>query len=250
MIDINTDCLLEEDQSEIFEAFSESTWQQRLFLFREAIAQRYGFVNSTTDKSSQPSSAIFSTFHQYVHATGNMFLLIPTQMKEELKGIQVKYFVKDVSEVLDCKNEPFFFQGIKGRQSVVAGYESGSLKRQRKSHVHHDSIGTDQDESINYSRELSDKKPSYDHSQTGFLWSWNFMISRKWKMTANTGATGDIPFMDKMLEDFRAFCRNDQDRLRRFWKQCWDVHNLSNEVQDAMILDHKAVQNQEKLSEF
>ena len=157
LIDINTDCLLEEDQSEIFEAFPESTWQQRLFLFREAIAQRYGFVNSTTDKSSQPSSAIFSTFHQYVHATGNMFLLIPTQMKEELKGIQ----------------------GIKGRQSVVAGYESGSLKRQRKSHIHHDSIGTDQDESINYSRELSDKKPSYDHSQTGFLWSWNFMISRK-----------------------------------------------------------------------
>ena len=108
LIDINTDCLLEEDQSEIFEAFPESTWQQRLFLFREAIAQRYGFVNSTTDKSSQPSSAIFSTFHQYVHATGNMFLLIPTQMKEELKGIQAIYFVQDVLEVLDFKNEPFF----------------------------------------------------------------------------------------------------------------------------------------------
>ena len=38
---------------------------------------------------------------------------------------------------------------------------------------------------------------------------------------SNTGATGDIEFMDKMLADFRAFCRNDDNRLKSFWDECW-----------------------------
>ena len=43
----------------------------------------------------------------------------------------------------------------------------------------------------------------YEHDESGFLWSWNFMISKRWKNISNTGATGDIPFMDKILADFR-----------------------------------------------
>jgi len=47
------------------------------------------------------------------------------------------------------------------------------------------------------------------------------MISKRWKQISNTGATGDIGFMDKMLLDFRAFCRNEDDRLKIFWNECW-----------------------------
>ena len=43
----------------------------------------------------------------------------------------------------------------------------------------------------------------YEHDESGFLWSWNFMISKRWKNISNTGATGDIAFMDKLLADFR-----------------------------------------------
>ena len=43
----------------------------------------------------------------------------------------------------------------------------------------------------------------YEHDESGFLWSWNFMISKRWKNISNTGATGDISFMDKLLADFR-----------------------------------------------
>ena len=43
----------------------------------------------------------------------------------------------------------------------------------------------------------------YEHDESGFLWSWNFMISKRWKNISNTGATGDIQFMDKLLADFR-----------------------------------------------
>ena len=55
------------------------------------------------------------------------------------------------------------------------------------------------------------------------------------------GATGDIAFMDKILEDFRSFCRNDHDRLREFWKNCWDAHNKSNGVEEAHDSILKAV---------
>ena len=39
------------------------------------------------------------------------------------------------------------------------------------------------------------------------------MISKRWKKISNTGATGDIAFMDKLLADFRKFCNNEENRL-------------------------------------
>jgi len=187
-IELNTDCLLGEDSKgcSLFEEFPESSREQRLFLFREAIAYRFGFVNSTTDRSQQPSSAMFSTDHQYIHCTGNMFLLIPTQFQSQT-GIQ----------------------GFKGRSL------NATEGNRKISEANNDNI---------FTRHLSETKPAYDHSETGFLWSWNFMISRKWKTTSNTGATGEIAFMDEMLADFRAFCRNDDQRLSKFWQECQDEH--------------------------
>ncbi|XP_023323808.1 uncharacterized protein LOC111697901 [Eurytemora carolleeae] len=68
----------------------------------------------------------------------------------------------------------------------------------------------------------------YEQGETGFLWSWNFMISKKWKNMSVTGATGDIGFMDKVLLDFRKFCSNDDGRLEQFWEQCLDSQHLQD----------------------
>ena len=66
----------------------------------------------------------------------------------------------------------------------------------------------------------------YEHDETGFLWSWNFMISKRWKNISNTGATGEIPFMDKLLADFRRFCNNEDNRLVNYWDECWEqIHS-------------------------
>ena len=81
-------------------------------------------------------------------------------------------------------------------------------------------------ETENISRHMDLNKPTYDHSETGFLWSWNFTISKRWKDISKTGATGDIAFMDKMLADFRAFCANQDNRLKDFWDDCWS-HKLT-----------------------
>lgn len=47
----------------------------------------------------------------------------------------------------------------------------------------------------------------------GFLWCWNYMITKRWK----TNVTGDEHSMRKIMEDFKAFCSNDKNRLREFW---------------------------------
>jgi hypothetical protein len=50
-------------------------------------------------------------------------------------------------------------------------------------------------------------------NKTGFLWSWNFMSSKRWR----SPNTGDESFQDKMLADFRQFCANENNRLTEFW---------------------------------
>ena len=57
------------------------------------------------------------------------------------------------------------------------------------------------------------------------MWSWNYMLSKRWK----TPPTGDEQFMTKILNDFRAFCSNADDRLKTFWDNCWNevLQNVS-----------------------
>ena len=59
------------------------------------------------------------------------------------------------------------------------------------------------------------RKPFYFESETflGFLWSWNFMLGKKWRSLY----TGDESFQDNMLTDFRLFCSNKDGRLQKFF---------------------------------
>lgn len=60
------------------------SWDQRLLLLREEIAFSFGFVGSVTDRSLvSNSSDQFSVDHQYVHCSGNMFLLIPVRIQPQ-----------------------------------------------------------------------------------------------------------------------------------------------------------------------
>lgn len=48
------------------------------------------------------------------------------------------------------------------------------------------------------------------------------MVSRRWK--SSNPATGDEQFQNKLLEDFRYFCSNKDERLSNFWKSCKEEH--------------------------
>ena len=60
-------------------------------------------------------------------------------------------------------------------------------------------------------------KPFYAESEAfiGFLWSWNFMLGKKWR----SQFTGDESFQDNMLADFRVFCANQDGRLQAFFNE-------------------------------
>jgi len=139
---------------------------------REAIARKFGFVPCVPNARLRREDGRFSTKNQYVHYSGNMFLLIPAAIELQ--------------------------RGIQG-------------------------VGVEREEAAEdlkvISKSISGRRPVYDHSKTGFLWSWNFMASRRWRNICNTGATGNIAFMDKMLLDFRAFCANEDGRLEAFAKE-------------------------------
>ena len=54
----------------IYIEFREDTYAQRLFLFQEAILQRFGFVPCLSENTEND--------RQYVHITGNVFILVPS----------------------------------------------------------------------------------------------------------------------------------------------------------------------------
>jgi len=194
-VPLNTECL-REGRQHLFSMFPEESWDYRLFLFREEIVRRFGFISSVTDPKQQLSSATFSTTHQYIHCTGNMFVLIPTTL-----------------EVSSNKTLglPLGIQGMNTKEPPNRNRETDD----------------ETDSGALISRHLTGASPlMYGEGETGFLWSWNFMISKKWKSMSVTGATGDIAFMDKMLADFRRFCRNDECRLKEFWDECWQINDL------------------------
>jgi len=194
-VPLKIECLRDGNRH-MFSMFEEKSWDHRLFLFREAIVKRFGFISCVTDPKHQASSATFSTTHQYSHCTGNMFVLIPTGLQPHIgiQGIKPKEMLKrEKSEV-------------KGNEGEVPEPESESF----------------------ISRHPAEESMPlmYAEEEDGFLWSWNFMISKKWKSMSVTGATGDIPFMDKMLSDFRRFCMNEDGRLKEFWDHCLTSQSL------------------------
>jgi hypothetical protein len=63
---------------------------------------------------------------------------------------------------------------------------------------------------------VTERADSLTTPAEGFLWAWNFMLTKKWR----TNVTGDDFFLDRMLDDFRAFCSNEEGRLKAYWNFC------------------------------
>lgn len=57
-------------------------------------------------------------------------------------------------------------------------------------------------------------------AEVGFMWSWNYMITKRWKNTA----TIDESFMRAVMHDFRALCSDQENRLKEAfdsWLNTW-----------------------------
>ncbi|XP_052750556.1 GATOR complex protein Iml1 isoform X6 [Galleria mellonella] len=189
-IPLNEEPLLRH-RSGLFEGFPEDTWLERLFLFQEAIVGRFGFIKCTVESTSHEAGV---GDHLYVHVTGNMFILIPTTVKSEQRSLPVKPAAKQVNS---DNRYPIHMDAV---PSPHEGYITRHVVPQS-----------------------GKNKDDYDISRRmGFLWSWNHMISKKWK-SSQFPATGDDTFQTRMLRDFKHFCANQEQRLSQFWDQCWEL---------------------------
>ncbi|XP_011699596.1 PREDICTED: DEP domain-containing protein 5 isoform X10 [Wasmannia auropunctata] len=178
-IPLDTECLMA-NKLHLFEEFREDTYVQRLFLFQEAILQRFGFMPCLVENTEND--------RQYVHITGNAFILVPS--------------------TTNTRPRPRTGTNVVRRNTGQKRYPV----HQEQSSPHEAYI----------TRHVGGKKD--DHSvdrKMGFLWSWNHMVSRKWKSLSLSA--GDEFFQKKIIQDFRHFCSNGDNRLKEFWESCWEL---------------------------
>lgn len=189
-IPLNSSCL-EKNGKCLFDDFDKETHNDRLILFQEAIVVRFGFVR--TDVETVIGSNEATLDKQFVHCTGNMFILIPTAHQ----SIKVGQYSASNKRLKDGSN-----------------VKSLAINRIHSDHQHvaNDLFMFRQANVINStSRKL------------GFLWSWNHMIpNKRWRSLTLSGSAGGelLPF--RILDDFREFCSNQNERLTMFWYDCWD----------------------------
>ncbi|XP_075221255.1 GATOR complex protein Iml1 isoform X2 [Lycorma delicatula] len=177
---LDTECLMG-SKSYLFEEFPEETWAQRLILFQEAIAFRFGFLTCVTEKEKQHHH------NQYIHLSGNVFLMIPSMPCNKTRS--------RATSISRTNN----------RTTRTARYQ---IPEEVAASPHHEYI----------TRHVGLEEYGPD-TRVGFLWSWNHMVSRKWKWSS-TPATSDEAFQNKLLSDFRSFCNNSNNRLKVFWSSC------------------------------
>ncbi|XP_014474176.1 PREDICTED: DEP domain-containing protein 5 isoform X5 [Dinoponera quadriceps] len=179
-IPLDTECLMA-NKRYLFEEFREDTYAQRLFLFQEAILQRFGFVPCLVENTEND--------HQYVHITGNAFILVPSTASTRPRprtGTNV------VRRNTGQKRYPVHPDQPSPHEAYITRHVSGKNK---------DDYSMDR--------------------KMGFLWSWNHMVSRKWKSPSTPA--GDELFQKKIIQDFRHFCSNGDNRLKQFWESCWEL---------------------------
>lgn len=126
-----------------------------------------------------------------MHCTGGMFVII-----EDTRAAVTSAVTKEM------KTGHYRKFGASAKET--RNFES--LLKKSSSEMRKDYIARQTSQTINQQNIETDP-------EIGFLWSWNFMSSRKWR----SSNTGDEHFQDRMLSDFRAFCANDEYRLQEFW---------------------------------
>ena len=66
-----------------------------------------------------------------------------------------------------------------------------------------------------YNKQVTQGRPSTASSThtVGFLWAWNFMLTKKWSSQSNE------TLHERILKDLRRYCANDKNRMKLAWDQ-------------------------------
>lgn len=222
-ISLNIECLLL-NRTHLFEDFKRESWNERMLLFQEEILKRFGFVTRESETKTGKFKVFLISFnfilnisgsnditpdYQYIHVSGLIFVLViaPTsKVRTTLKrlGMGNGSHSSPTNSLKSQKRLKNYYTQQQNSLPQIENY----INR----HVHGNGENRDsEDESFSGVR----RKQS-----NGYLWQWNHMIqNKKWKSYVING-TDDL-FQIRMLKDFREFCSNTDDRLVKFWDECW-----------------------------
>ncbi|XP_057295818.1 GATOR complex protein DEPDC5-like isoform X1 [Hydractinia symbiolongicarpus] len=178
-IHLNVDSLLKEGQLNLFEEFDPKTWSRRMFLFQEAILQKFDFLRDIPQTA--PESPLHpggrARHYQYIHASGSILM----KVNDAVFG---KDSLSPTFDENDIKESPF----RKNRRPSKKPFEA------QKNQLHID-------------EEYKDVH--------GFFWVYNYALSKKWR----TNVTGDVAAAKKYVATFSDFCANRDDQLLQFWNE-------------------------------
>ncbi|XP_064612475.1 LOW QUALITY PROTEIN: GATOR1 complex protein DEPDC5-like [Liolophura sinensis] len=185
-VPLRMECLVKEGMEKIFEGCDDDERAERLLHFQETILKRFGFMQSGVRLPNVQTYKDFEdTQHHFTHCTGGMFVLIP-----DTRAIPSQ----------DSSYNPSYAQ--------------------KASLLHHDYIARQTSRTDTPSSQAEQVSTDERTQHIGFLWSWNFMSTKRWR----SPNTGDEVYQDKMLEDFRNFTSNSEERLVNFWKEYREIN--------------------------
>lgn len=211
-IPLNIDCL-QQSRTSLFEDFKRETWTDRMLLFQEEIVKRFGFI--LRECEIKTGSNDISPDWQYVHVTGNMFILLTSATNK------VRSTLRRLGMGNGQHSSPT--ESLKSQKRLKNYYhtqQSQPNSAPQKENYINRSV---QNNSSNGSRDSDDENfgGMPRKHPVGFLWQWNHMIAnKKWK--SHTIAGSDEIFQLRMLRDFRNFCSNIDGRLLKFWDEAWE----------------------------
>ncbi|XP_021373105.1 DEP domain-containing protein 5-like isoform X1 [Mizuhopecten yessoensis] len=184
-VPLDIDCLT--DGRAIITKGHGQSWREKLHSFQIAIIKRFGFMPAGVRDISEDAYPMGQgeDYSHYVHCTGGNFVLMEDS---------------HVSSPV-AKDSPY----------------SSSFNKKSNAELRKDYIKRSQSSQF----QQQEQEPE---SKIGYLWSWNFMSSKRWR----SGNTGDEFFQDKMLADFRNFCSNKENRLQEFWLEWYNPFQLPN----------------------
>lgn len=208
-VPLNTECLML-NRVNIFEDFKKETWEDRMLLFQDEIVRRFGFIPCSCE--TKTGSNEISVDWQYVHVTGNMFILVPSSCHSARASL------RRLGVVGENNTSPL--AGSLGNPKRLKNYHSvpqNSVPEKENYITRHVQNGP------SGQKEVGENGFSVvtGANKLGFLWQWNHMISnKKWKSLVINGT--DEIFQLRMLRDFTDFCSNADGRLLKFWDEAWE----------------------------
>jgi len=208
-VPMNVNCLVDDSPqmnltigetiNQLFAEFPDEERLYRFLLFQEAILKRFGFIRESCVNYSSKEYVSAEKASETREKPIN--LNVPGNMCPSVSGTSFNWSYIHYSGGMFAMIPSYtkYRNDISDQMSLPVKIEDFHLDFASPNIRH---VNTDED---------SDE---WETTSIGFLWSWNKMLTRKWTTSA---MVIDEQFQDRMLADFREFCVNADDRLKKFY---------------------------------